>query len=173
MRLIIICLCLCSGASLIAFSRAGFPEDPLHLLSSLRPTADREAKDQARFAQHAPVEETVGGPIVQYDAPRTAALAESPTVAAPAAEVAAVAPPTATPVPTDKAEPAGEHHSAVAQARPILRTAHTVMKRRLLFVRAAVLPYRAAVRGVKRARWAIGTTRSAPSDADRHEPSNQ
>ena len=32
MRLFIIWLCLCSGVSLVSFSRVGFPEDPLHIL---------------------------------------------------------------------------------------------------------------------------------------------
>src|ERR1700674_1551730 len=140
MRLIIICLCVCSGVSLVAFSRAGFPEDPLRILGSPRPAADREAKDQARLArlQRPPAVETMGGPVAQDDVTRTASVEEPARVEAPAPEVpAAVPPPAPAPVnkiePPRKVEPAREHHIATGRRTPrVIRMARVAAKQRVL-----------------------------------------
>src|ERR1700730_7601588 len=158
MRLILICLCLCSGVSLVAFSRLGFPEDPLHILGSPRSAvADREAKDrdgknQARFArpQRPLVVETMGGPLTHDDVTHTAPVEEPARAEAPAPEapVAAFPVPVPAPPPSNKVEPSRtvepEHHSATVRERlRLVRMARMAMKRRVLFVRAA-MPQRPA-----------------------------
>jgi len=165
MRLIIICLCLCSGVSLVAFSRAGFPEDPLRILGSPRPAADREAKDQARFArlQRPPAVETMGGPVAQDDVTRTASIEEPVRVEAPAPEVPTAVPlPAPAPVikvePPRKVEPVREHHTATGRARlRVMRVARMAVKQRVVFVRVAVKQRPAKTPGVRRALWTNAT----------------
>ncbi|MGP0094601.1 MAG: hypothetical protein ACLPKB_32330 [Xanthobacteraceae bacterium] len=170
MRLIIICLCLCSGVSLIAFSRAGFPEDPLRILGSPRPATDREAKDQARFARlrHSPAVETIGGPAMQDDVTRSALAEEPAGPAAPAPELPAALPApvpetTNTVQPARKAEPASEHHPATVRARlRLARVPGMAMKRRVLFVRAAAIQRPANTPGVRRVLWTSATPPKEP-----------
>jgi hypothetical protein len=171
MRLIIICLCLCSGVSLVAFSRVGFPEDPLHILVSPRPAADREAKDQARFARllRPPVMETIGAPVVQNEVIHTPPVeepvrAEAPAAQMPVADLPRTAPAPAASSPAGKAEPASERHPAVLRARLLVTTAHMAMQRRVLFVRAAMTPYRPKTPSPRRIQWASGTPASIPSE---------
>jgi hypothetical protein len=167
MRLIIICLCLCSGVSLVAFSRAGFPEDPLRILGSPRPAADREAKDQARFArlQRLPAGETMGGPIVQDDVTRTASIEEPARAEAPAPELPTpVPPPAPAPVgkiePPHKEEPAREHHRAAGRAMlRVMRAAPGAVKQRVVFVRVPAKPRPAKTPGVLGALWTNATPR--------------
>jgi hypothetical protein len=170
MRLIIICLCLCSGVSLIAFSRAGFPEDPLRILGSPRPSADREAKDQARFARlrHSPAVETIGRPAMQDDVTRTALVEEPAGPEAPAPELSAVLPApvpqtTNTIPPARQAEPASEHHPATVRARlRLVGMPRMAMKRRVLFVRAAAIQRPAKRPGVGRVLWTNATPPKEP-----------
>ena len=167
MRLIIICLCVCSGVSLVAFSRAGFPEDPLRILGSPRPAADREAKDQARFArlQRPPAVETMGGPVAQDDVTRTASIEEPARAEVPAPEVpTAVPPPAPAPVnkiePPRKVEPAREHHTATGRATlRVMRMARVAVKQRVLFVSSAMKQRPAKTPGARRILWTNATPR--------------
>jgi hypothetical protein len=166
MRLIVICLCLCSGVILVAFSRGGFPEDPLRILGTPRPAADREAKDQARFArlQRPPAVETMGGPVAQDDVTRTASIEEPVRVEAPAPEVPSAVIPLPTPAPVNKVEPlrkvepVRKHHIATGRATPrVMRVARMAVKQRVLFVRVAVKQRPAKTPGVRRALWTNAT----------------
>jgi len=174
MRLIIICLCLCSGVSIIAFSRAGFPEDPLRILGPPRPAADREAKDQARFArlQPPPAVETIGGPAMQDDVARTASVEEPARAEAPAPEMPVAALPAPVPAPTNpveparKAEPVSEHHPASIRTRlRLVRMARVPMQRRVLFVRVIQRP--AKTPGVRRILWTRATPPTDPGSPRR------
>ena len=138
MRLIIILLCLCSGVSLIAYSRSGFPEDPLRILGPPRAVAEREAKDQARFAHRFAPPDTSGTAAIHEAATRDALThdthdavvaddgARTASIAEPArAETPAETPmlPISAPAPVEKVEPIGEHQSSAARARLLVRTA--------------------------------------------------
>jgi hypothetical protein len=171
MRLIIIWLCLCSGVSLVSFSRVGFPEDPLHILGSPRPAADREAKDQARFARLQPpaAVQTTGRPVTQDDVTRTAPVEEpvrvealvpeGPTAAAPSAATA----PINEAEPARKTEPAREHHSATQRTsvRPVRMTS-VPMKRQVVLVRVAVTRRASKTSGVRRVLWTTATPQRVP-----------
>jgi hypothetical protein len=178
MRLFIIWLCLCSGVSLVSFSRVGFPEDPLHILGSPRPTADREAKDQARFArlQSPAAVETIGRPVTQDDVMRTASVEEPVRVEAlvPEGPTAAAPSPATAPInqvePTRKTEPAREHHSATlrARVRPV-RVTSRPMKRQVVLVRVAVTRRPAKTSSVRRVLWTAATPQTVPH---RYRPAN-
>jgi hypothetical protein len=177
MRLIIICLCLCSSVSLVAFSRVGFPEDPLHILGSPRPVADREAKNeaknQARFArlQRPPALETIGGPVTQDpvtqdDVTRTASVEEPTRTEAPGPEAPVAVIPLPVPAPAKKVEPprkveAAPEHRTVTVRAPLriarMRMPRTTVKHRVIFVRVATKPRHAEAPGVRRASWAEST----------------
>jgi hypothetical protein len=177
MRLIIICLCLCSSVSLVAFSRVGFPEDPLHILGSPRPAADREAKNeaknQARFArlQRPPAMETIGAPVLQDsvtqdDVTRAASVEEPTRAEAPAPEAPGAPVPLPVPAPAKKielprkVEAASEHHTATVRA-PLriarMRMPRAVVKHRVIFVRVAIKQRPAKAPSVRRAFWADST----------------
>jgi hypothetical protein len=172
MRLIIICLCLCSSVSLVAFSRVGFPEDPLHILGSPRPVADREAKNeaknQARFARLQPpsVMETIGESVAQDDVTRIASVEEPARAEAPAPEAPVAVIPLPVPAPAKKielprkVEAASEHHTATVRA-PLriarMRMPRAVVKHRVIFVRVAIKQRRAKAPSVSRAFWADST----------------
>jgi len=175
MRLIIICLCLCSGVSLVAFSRVGFPEDPLRILAP-RPAPDREAKDQARFARAQPQRpsgaESIGAPVEQDEAPRSVSIDELAQVEASAAEIPvsvpiAVPQPAAAPASANKVDSASECHPTALHARSLVPTARMAMKRRVLFVRAAMTPYRPRMPGAKRAQSPGVTWLAAPESDNR------
>lgn len=173
MRLIIVCLCLCSGVSLIAFSRAGFPEDPLRILGSPRPAADREAKDQARFArlrlQRSSAVETSDGAPMPDDATRNASLEEPARTTVPAPEAPVDVLPLPVPAPTNTVEPAREgeppsgHHPVTIRTRlrPV-RMPRVALKRRVLLVRAAVIGRPAKASAVNGVRWSNATPPKDP-----------
>jgi hypothetical protein len=179
MRLIIICLCLCSGVSLVAFTRLGFPEDPLHILRS-RPAADRDFKDQARLARPrpTPILETIGGPAAHDEVTRTATVEEparldAPAASTPAAPLPAKASVLAPPAPAQVAStyavaPMSERHPAAVRARLLVRETRVAMQRRAIFARAATIPHRPRMPQLRRVHWANGSTRSTPP-----EPANQ
>jgi hypothetical protein len=179
MRLIVIWLCLCSSVSLVAFSRVGFPEDPLRILGSPRPTADREAKDQARFARLQPpaTVETIGRPVTQDDVMRTASVEEPVRVEAlvPEGPTAAVPSPAPAPInevePARKVEPARERHSATVRTRVrLVRMTTKPMKRQVLLVRVAVTRRPVKTLGVRRVLWTTATPQMVPYRDRRANP---
>jgi hypothetical protein len=168
MRLIIVCLCLCSCACLVGFSRVGFPEDPLHILGSPPAAADREAKDQSRFAklQRAPMPETSGGPATLEGAAPSIASDEPPRIEASAAEAPTSAIPLPVPAPVSKIEPAGkiepvhEHRSAAVRAKPrLVRLFSNAVRRRVLLIRAASPQRAPSGPGPRRVLWTVATPR--------------